>query len=157
MKIRQAKHADWRAIQNLNHDLFIYEQDNFLPVWETNWPLTKEGENYFQRIIISKDHCVLVAEKENKIIGYLVGILKKNITHKKGIPTIARLEHMIIKEELRRQGIGKELFRKFDSWSKDKKADRMEVDVLFNNERTTKFYKELGFEDFEVILSRDIK
>ena len=72
MKIRKAKIEDWQEIQRLNHDLFIYEDDNFGPICNTDWPFEKKSEEYFQRITESStDDCVIVCEDQGQIIGYV--------------------------------------------------------------------------------------
>ncbi len=158
MKIRKATFEDWQKLRDINHSLWVYEHDNFTPIWNTHWPFGSEGEDYYQRIFKDEDWCIFFCEEKGKLIGYLVGkISAKNITYLNDIDSVASLEHMFIEEKYRRNGAGRELIEKFVVWVKEKKAQRIEVHVLFNNTQAVEFYRSLGFEDFELILVKKVE
>lgn len=159
MKIRKATVKDWKTLRDLNHSLWVYEYDNFEPVWNTKFPLTKEGEGYYKRILRNdKEWCIFFAEEKGDVKGYVVGtILTWDPTFLKDVKALASLEHMLVKDDHRHKGIGKKLVEKFFEWADEKEANRIEVKALAKNPRTIKFYKSLGFEDFEVILIKKKK
>lgn len=65
MFIRKAKLKDLSKIQKLNNDLFDLELAEFDKYLIKDWPLSKEGEKYFENAI--KQSCVLVVEADNEV------------------------------------------------------------------------------------------
>ncbi len=63
---------------------------------------------------------------------------------------------MYILPEYRSQGIGTELMEQFNSWSEEKGADRLRVEATAQNEEAIRFYRENGFDDYALILEREI-
>lgn len=53
MKIRRATIDDLEAVRDLNHQLFLYDKQ-FNPTWDTEWPMSKEGEEYYRYSISKK-------------------------------------------------------------------------------------------------------
>ncbi|RJO61559.1 GNAT family N-acetyltransferase [candidate division WS5 bacterium] len=155
MKIRKAKPNEWDKIQELNHKLFLYEDENLGHVWNTDWPFEKESLDYYKKLPSSKEHLAVVCEEEGKVVGYLVGLLEKDASIYKNTKRVASLEHMFVEKEYRQRGIGRKLFEFFKEWAKENRAEKIKVGVLYNNEKTIRFYKELGFEDFSLMLMMD--
>ena len=73
--IRQATLKDLKSIQNLNYELFKLEKENYDPTLIVDWPLSEEGKNYFEDLI--KNEFVIIAMKNEKMIGYLAGTINK--------------------------------------------------------------------------------
>lgn len=63
---------------------------------------------------------------------------------------------MFVKAEYRAYGIGKKLMNSFVEWCKQNKAKRIMVTASSKNERTIKFYREMGFEDINLTLRKDL-
>jgi hypothetical protein len=62
IQIRKATLNDTKTIQKLNHELFKLEKECFDPTLITDWPLSKEGEKYFEDLI--KNSYVIIALKD---------------------------------------------------------------------------------------------
>ena len=73
--IRKAKINDLRVIQQLNHELFILEKENYDSTLIENWPLTDKGSEYFTDMI--NNHYVVVAVLNDEIVGYLAGSINE--------------------------------------------------------------------------------
>lgn len=85
----------------------------------------------------------LVAEINDKIVGYLIGLVRwGNVGH---ILAIA------VKESYRREGIGSALIINAIDRFKKKGADRIKLEVRVSNEDAQKFYDKIGFEAQEVV------
>lgn len=71
--------------------------------------LSKEGKEYFENAI--KDSFVIVAEIDDKVVGYLLGEVSD-------VPyydfKIAELCNMCIDSKYRKQGIGNALYKEFE-------------------------------------------
>ena len=142
MLIRRAKLADLKRIQELNNELFELELANFDKYLIKNWPLSKEGEDYFKNAI--KESFVVVAEIDNKVVGYLLG-------EESNIPyydfKIAELCNMCVDSNYRKQGIGNLLYKEFEKFYNEQGVTRFIVTASFKNESAKAFYKKMGFSE----------
>jgi len=94
---------------------------------------------------------VVVAEKNNKIIGYLCGGLMKiswrNVK-------IAELENMFVLPKYQNRGIGTKLVNAFFEWCNKRKCDVVRVGAFHKNKRAIRFYEKFGFEKYELTLEK---
>ena len=140
MLIRKAEVKDLKFIQELNNQLFDLEIENYDPYLTKNWPLSDDGKDYFLNAI--KENCVLVAESENKVVGYLLAE-EIDIPYYKF--KLAELCNMCVNKQYRRQGIGEKLFLEFEKYFQDKGITHFTVTASFKNESAKSFYKKMGF------------
>ena len=98
INIRKANMADLFEIQKLNKELFELEFNNFDSTLIVDWPLTKEGKEYFENVV--RNDIVLVACVDGKIVGYLVGTLNSQYSYNNILQ--AELDNMCIMTEHRK-------------------------------------------------------
>jgi len=79
----------------------------------------------------------IVAEKNHKIIGFIVGI-PTSLTN-------ARILMISISETNRRQKIGSELLKQFLKKISDHNIRNIELEVRTDNDKAVKFYQKHGF------------
>lgn len=119
--------------------------------YETKYMLYEPGEREEKANNVSKlehliresqtgDDFLLVAESENKLVGY--------ISAQKG--SLNRISHTAyvvvgILKDYRNQGIGTEFFRQLDVWAVEKKVSRLELTVVCENEIAKHLYEKSGF------------
>ena len=89
----------------------------------------------------SKDHLILVAEEENKIIGYLTGSIIKNIWQHSGY-----IDDVFTSKDSKRKGVGFHLIQTFIKYLKTKGIKNCKLEVNKKNNHALKLYKKLGFE-----------
>ncbi|MCK5285892.1 MAG: GNAT family N-acetyltransferase [Candidatus Pacebacteria bacterium] len=154
-KIRKAAIGDLRIIQGLNEKLCIKEYKEFDNTIISNYSLTEEGKRGFEKCITSETSVTFVTENKRKIIGYITGGIKEAEDYR-DIKYICDLGSMWVDEEYRGKGIGKEFFKKFEKWCKDKKVFRLQVTASTQNEKGINFYKREGFEDYDIVLEKDL-
>lgn len=152
MKIRKAVIEDLKKIIELNRELFHYDL-NFDKTLDTKWP--DKNKEYFKERITGKNSIALVAEDGKKIIGYLLGAIRKAEGYR-SIKKIAELENMFVVEEHRGKGIGKLLINKFMKWAKNKKMKRIRVVASAQNVRAIKLYKNNLFSEYDNVMEADI-
>lgn len=142
MLVRKAELKDLQRIQELNNQLFELELANFDKYLIKDWPLSKEGKEYFENAI--KDSFVIVAEIDDKVVGYLLGEVSD-------IPyydfKIAELCNMCIDSNYRKQGIGNALYKEFERIFREQGITHFTVTASFKNENAKSFYKKMGFEE----------
>lgn len=147
MVIRKALLKDLERIQQLNNLLFDLEIANFDKFLIKDWPLSNAGKQYFQQAI--KQSFVIVAEIDNKVVGYLLGEECK-------IPyynfKIAELCNMCVDSGFRKQRIGISLFKEFERYYNEQGITHFVVTASFKNENAKAFYKKLGFKESNLTL-----
>ena len=142
MLVRKAELKDLRRIQELNNQLFELELANFDKYLIKDWPLSDEGKRYFESAI--KEGFVIVAEIDDRVVGYLLGEVSD-------IPyydfKIAELCNMCIDSNYRKQGIGNTLYKEFERAFREQGITHFTVTASFKNENAKSFYKKMGFEE----------
>ena len=105
-------------------------------------PLTKEGKQYFEKAI--KKHFVLIAEIDNKVVGYLF-CEEYDISYYNF--KIAELWIVCIDNDYLKQGIGMALYKEIERFFNEKGITHFMVIAPFKNEGAKTFYKKMGFEE----------
>lgn len=153
--IERATSADIIEIQNLCHELCIYERDNCDATIDVDAPFSEQEKEYFLSCINSNDVCVLVVKIDEKVVGYLTGNVKGKQDFR-NIESLAEVENMYIKTEYRNMGVGTDLLNQFKDWSKAKGVARLRVVVSEKNKKAVSFYKANGCGDYNLILEGDL-
>lgn len=147
---------DLAQIQKLNQKLFIKEEKEYDVLLNTNWSVEEMGENYFRKVLTEKNRTVYIAKTSGEIIGYLAA--SSNIDYRyKDSAVIADLNNFFILEEYRNQQIGSQLFEKFINWCKEIGATRATVFASSKNAKAISFYKQHGFQEYEIGLKIDLE
>lgn len=150
--IRKATIEDLKCIQELNNDLFKLEKANYDSTLIENWPLSKDGEEYFTDLI--NNHYVIVAILNNEIVGYLAGSINEKCSYEE--IQYGELNNMFINENFRGYGIGKKLIDSFKNYCKDNNIDNIKVTASYKNKDAINFYKKCDFSEFDLTLTMKI-
>jgi GNAT superfamily N-acetyltransferase len=92
------------------------------------------------RILSDQDACLLVAELDGRVTGYLLGF--EHLTFFANGP-VAWVEELGVTASLRRTGIGRALMTRFEQWA----ASRGSRLVALATRRAAGFYSELGYQE----------
>ena len=150
--IRKANIDDLKIIQDLNNELFKLEKENFDPTLIEDWPLSKDGENYFEDLI--NNHFVYIALVDDNIAGYLAGSINEKGSYEN--VQYAEVNNMLIKEEYRGLRIGRKLMDAFKAFARENEIYDLKVVASFKNKNAIEFYRKNGFEDFNLTLTMKI-
>lgn len=151
--VRLAKSEELEQVQKLNHQLFLSDARHFDDL-NTNWPY-EEGEKYFRDRIAGKGGVCLVAEKDERIVGYVMGGWSHlNFSAYKG--KRAELENICVAESERSQGVGAQLVAALLEWCRQNGATHVMVDAYAPNLRAIEFYKAQGFDPYSTVLWREV-
>lgn len=153
IEIKRADISNLKDIQDLNHQLFELEFNNFDPSLKVGWTFEKEGKDYF--IDMLNNEIVYIALAENKIVGYLAGSV--NIQNSYVTKSLAEVDNMFILEEYRKYGIGSKLMNEFKQYCIQNNIEELKVTASAKNSNAIRFYRKNGFEDFEITLKQDLK
>ena len=99
-------------------------------------------EARLKRLALSCSELVLVAERTSEIVGAL-GIHLRSLLHK-GV-YMGRITALVVREDIRGQGIGKSLVQEAERWAWAKDYTRLEVTSGDHRRRAHKFYESVGF------------
>jgi len=155
MKVRFANDSDLSAIQNLNHELFLFEINEFGEnSFNDNWPYEELGRAYF-KLRFSKEEIVVI-ELNNKIVGYLSWYTYSDKSRKEPYPLVAELDTFVVSKDFRNSGFGKMLFDEFKGICKERGVEVLSVSTNVKNLKGIGFYEKVGFAKNQVNLKQEI-
>ena len=149
IQIRKATLNDTKAIQKLNHELFKLEKKCFDSTLITDWPLSKEGEKYFEDLI--KNSYVIIALKDEVPVAYLAGSISDKCPY--SLLQYGEINNMFVDSSSRGQGIGKTLVDNFKQYCAEKNIQNLKVVASAKNKKAQEFYKKQGFSEFDITLT----
>ena len=97
-------------------------------------------EEWFNDIIASPWHDLLVAEEDGKILG----IASVSVTMGPGIRKNAYLEDFVTDAEVRGKGVGTAIWNAYEAWAKEKGCKNLEFTCGHGREKSQEFYKNHG-------------
>ncbi len=122
-------------------------------IYDTVYTTSPEAERIMRRFLAdlssSSHSCLLVAEREGAVIGFLSGELREGSPAFKP-KTWAAVEDIYVARDQRSLGVGHALFEEFQEWAREKGADGVSLQVAAYNARARKFYEQLGFREVSV-------
>lgn len=154
MRIRPAVQQDVPAIQKLNHDLLLSDNEHNHDL-DCDWPYSEEGEKYFREAVDSEKYLSVVAEIDGVVVGYLNGYVKAPSTIYLG--KRAEIDNMCVDERARHKGVGRALIDEFKKWAKERGVERLIVEAFSGNSSAIEFYKQNGFSPYADVLSQEVK
>lgn len=154
MKLRIISENDFNGIHDLVYQVHELHVNNRSDVYNAVDPFDKE---YFQFLLKDEDTIALVSEIEQQIVGFCVVTLKqpsKNPIMK--TRQVAFMECLCVDKQHRKCGIGRALFNKATTLSKQKGADVMELMVWSFNNTAIKFYENMGMSPRSIIMEKTL-
>jgi ribosomal protein S18 acetylase RimI-like enzyme len=146
--IRKAKIGDVPQLIELGIDLMKYHEK-----LDSYFKMAKNAKSvykiFFRKCIIDNKRRLLVAEYNNKIIGYALGSLKLRAPVLK-VRRVGRINDLFVKSGFRRQKVGKKLFSELIKWFRFKKINDVDLGVHVNNEIGKKTWGNYGFKTFKL-------
>ena len=144
MIIRIATKEDIKDLQSLYYEL----ENDAVTFQSEHFVHGERNEEFFSIIFNSENQDILVAEQDNKIVGFAHVV----ILEQKKVPClipekVIYLQDLDVSEELRSQGIGAKLIEACKDYGKKKGADFMRTQVFPQNVRGMKFYERAGFSE----------
>ncbi len=147
--VRKAERKDLESILSLNKALFDYES-KFDHEYNLDWTYSEKGRSYFQKRLESDSSIILVAEADSTVVGYI--LLFIHVFAYRLHNPIAEIENMFVREDYRNQKLGTRLITEAKKIAAKRGVKRIRVAAMAKNADARRFYKSLGFDDFESIL-----
>jgi len=149
IKIREAKKSDLKQIKEMNWKfLEFYVENRFDKLIVKNHRSRNWGRKFVSRTFRNKKWKYFVAEKKNRLVGFISGKIDK-------YPPIFKENRfgyiwvVYIEKEFRGEGIGKKLIKEFIKWLKRKNIHTVENIIAHSNIISKKIFNSLGFIELE--------
>ncbi len=153
-RIRKAAQDDITAIAKLWEELLDFHKER-----DRHFTRSVDGHERFAEFVSGRiaheTSCVLVAEHQQEIVGYCLATISKYppVYEHQEYGTIFDLA---VTGTYQRQGIGQALVEEALGWFAEQHIRRVEVRVASSNERSTVFWKKMGFVPYIEIVYKDI-
>lgn len=158
MKIRNYKKSDHKQVIGLLDEFLIYKRETYgKEILEFDDHIDKKKEKYIKSILKSfekKDSHFLVAENDEKVIGYIIG--KTALNEYKIRNNTGHIQSFYVTKKYRGTGVGKELYNALIKWFKTKKCDNLELDVYATNKKSVNIYEKWGFKPITIQMKRKL-
>jgi ribosomal protein S18 acetylase RimI-like enzyme len=155
MTIRPAKIKELDQIIALNalifKDLNPQFDSDYNPKYYSQTP---EGINYFRKAINNKSGQFLVAEINQKLVGFINAAPTEEFNFRHGKYLL--IYDLGIHPEHAGKGIGKKLMSSVLEWAKKNNYTKVDLFCYSQNSRALHFYRSLGFDQMFVTLEKAI-
>ena len=144
--IRKAKEADFGRLNVLFEEIDAYHR-NALPHVFRKPDGPARTLDFLSGVLADQDAVILVSETKDQIIGLVYAYLRSLPDIPIRIPVrVIEVDHIVVKQEYRRQGVGKALMEGVHQWAGQIEVDRLELSVWNFNKDAQDFYRRLGYE-----------
>ena len=148
LKVRKAKQED---INNGLLEVFIegyrYHQNGRPDIFTIN----SDEELEEELLSIFKSDYIIVIVDDNKILGYLSYKIKERRVK------LMDIDQLVIKENVRGQGLGRQLMEEAKKIAKDNNCVRIVFNCWSFNENALKVYDHMGFKRQRIMYEMDLK
>lgn len=114
----------------------------------------KDGyeDGFLASFIVSEDNFILVAELNNSVVGYLSCEEKDKYSEESFI----YLDDFCVDDNYRGFGIGTKLVKAVDTYALENQINHLKLHVDNKNERSKRFYNNLGFKSLIIDSNRTL-
>ena len=129
INIRKAKADDFEQYLKLRkEDILEYSK-----IIKEKISLVQDSQikKEFEGMIKSKDHTILVAEKEGLLVGYLTGSIIKNIWQHSGY-----IDDVFVSDKFKGKRVGSHLIEAFIEFLRGKEIKKCKLGVNIKNKKT---------------------
>lgn len=147
MQVRTAKITDIRSILELSDQINRQHHHGAPMVFAPASQSFSDSEEYWLGLMLDPIGAFLVAVKGGQVIGFLAG----KVTQNRGVSfiqphKIARVNTIVVNDEVQSQGVGKSLMKSFNQWAQARGAIELRLEVMEFNQQAQSFYESLGME-----------
>lgn len=131
--IREIRGTDFDGLM----ELYMQLHDNPMP------DKTPEIIELWERILEDKDHHIIVAEEDGRIVSSCVCVIIPNLTHNQ--QPYAFVENVITDEKYRKRGLATECLNYAKKIAQDENCYKMMLLTGSKKESTLGFYRQAGY------------
>lgn len=131
--VREIQDSDFDGLM----ELYMQLHDNPMP------DKTPEITELWERILNDKDHHIIVAEKDGKIVSSCVCVIIPNLTHNQ--QPYAFVENVITDEKYRKRGLATECLNYAKKLAQSENCYKIMLLTGSKRESTLEFYRQAGY------------
>lgn len=161
LTIRKARRSDIPAILSLWRELvdhatgFGRRDRRLAPLLLGGRKASRTFVAWVRKNIGSRNGVVYLAEVDGNAVGYIVIFIKPNPFSLK-ITKLGYIDHLLVKQEFRAQGISSALNSKAMGWFRSKRIRHLALHVLEPNKTAQAIYLKWGFFPFVVEMRKNL-
>jgi GNAT superfamily N-acetyltransferase len=106
---------------------------------------SRHDNDSFYRVLKNPNNFVLVAEEEDKIVGFASFSVRDVIRYPK---PIAELDELFIDQQHRKKGIGRQLMQTVEAKAKEKNCYRVYIESHYKHKEGHAFYEAIGYANY---------
>jgi ribosomal protein S18 acetylase RimI-like enzyme len=158
MRIRAVKVSDIQFILKLSHQINRQHHQGAPTVFSSPEEADSGSEAYWLGLMLEPEGHFLVAEQDEQVVAFLAG----KITQNNGVSFIqdhkvARVNTIVVGDDVQGQGLGKKLMRAFNQWAQSNGATELRLEVMEFNQDAQRFYESLGMVTQSRIMSMSLE
>jgi len=154
MKIREATLKDYEELFLLKLESKKEERK-----WNKELRPLKEAKKYYSEYLKndleSKWRKVFVAIEKSEIVGLITCKTYRSL-YVLGYKRFGYISNIYIKKDFRRKGIAEKLIKKATSWFKQRKAQKISLELYEKNKPAINLYHKLGFKNYSIKMRKKI-
>ncbi len=154
MRVRKATKNDIESIVMLNKELADMHH-NIDRIYKEGQAVATSFKKYLESIIDKENVLVIVAELDDKVVGYMIGVIEQQRPFL-NLKKAGRISDAYVDENYRNRGIGKAMFEELKSWFKKNGINFLTLSVDVRNKDGYAFWKKMGFEEWMVRMKMKI-
>lgn len=155
-RIKKATSDNLPELRSMLGQLYAKEQHDYDTLLNIDWPFSKEGDDYFEKMLSDPRAYVILACREQQTVGYLIGKISDTGGSWRHLQEQAELENMWVLPEFRNQGAGSMLVTEFLSFVRASGVKNVKVMSFAKNQSALKFYQKHGFAPLDVTLETNL-
>ena len=144
--------AELRAL-NVEHQDFSRSLE---PSWPEGKAVAEQYVAYLERECAAHDGCVLMAEADGAIAGFICAVATMGPGSPDDPATFAWVHDIYVRPAYRRRGIASALMAAAESFVKARGARELRLGVIDRNGDAQTLYRELGFRDYVRVLTKPL-
>ncbi len=153
MEIRPAVKSDVQKLQDLNDEVFV-DNSKYDPDLKRNWAQSGLGKKYFAEVVSDPEAICLIAEENNKPIGYIAAG-PKEFNYR--LSKYLEIQNMGVSPDFRSKGVGSQLMNKCLAIAKSRGYQKVYVTSYFENSKAVSFYENNGFKRIDLSLEKNLE
>ena len=143
--VREARHEDYDALCLILEEGDAYHRDAVPHIYRKPDGPTRSWQ-YIAGLITDQNVTILVAEREEKLIGAIKVLIRETPDIPLLVPRrYAVIDNIIVAQGYRRSGVGQALMEEAHRWALNKGATQVELNVWEFNRGALAFYEGLGY------------
>ena len=144
--------AELRAL-NVEHQDFSRSLE---PSWPEGKTMVDQYVAYLERECLAHDGCVLMAEADGTIAGFICAVAAMSPGSPDDPATFAWVHDIYVRPAYRRRGIATALMAAAESFVTSRGARELRLGVIDRNADAQALYQELGFRDYVRVLTKPL-